>query len=229
MKEKKKYLEGTLEILRRSEKEKKKYFIKINNKRFVVYPNVFSPKYFKDTKFFAKEIKINKGDEFLEVGCGTGIISIFAALKGAKRVIAIDINPSAVKNTKENIKLHKLSNKIKALYGNVYNPLKNERFDVIFWNTPFAYTGNRKTTILERAVIDPNYQSTKKFIRGAKKHLKKDGKLIIGFSSTLGHLNYLKKILKDAGYFSKKLKSVNSKEVHPVKFEIIEARLKEKN
>ena len=49
MDEKKKYLEGTLKILNESRKEKRKYFVNINQKKFVVYPNVFSPKYFKDT------------------------------------------------------------------------------------------------------------------------------------------------------------------------------------
>ena len=226
MDEKKKYLEGTLKILNESRKEKRKYFVNINQKKFVVYPNVFSPKYFKDTEFFSKEIPVKKGDDFLEIGCGTGIVSIFAVLKGAKSCVSIDINDSAVENTKENVKLHKLSNKIKTLNGDVYSPLKDEKFDVIFWNTPFAYSESRNSDMLEMAVIDPYYISTRKFVNESKKYLKKNGKLIIGFSSTLGNLDQLKLILQDAGYSFKILKSVDSEEVHTVKFEIIEAKLK---
>ena len=97
---------------------------------------------------------------------------------------------------------------------------------MIFWNTPFAYSESRNSDMLEMAVIDPYYISTRKFVNESKKYLKKNGKLIIGFSSTLGNLDQLKLILQDAGYSFKILKSVDSEEVHPVKFEIIEAKLK---
>jgi|TARA_Y100000310_G_C20460126_1_gene704940 release factor glutamine methyltransferase len=225
MQEKKKYLEGTAQVLRESQKEKGNYKVKIMGKEFVVHPNVFSPKYYKDTEFFAKELPVNIGDELLEIGCGTGIVSIFAIWKGASRVTAIDINPAAIKNAKENVKIHKLENRIKIIKGDVFEPLKDEQFDAIFWNTPFGYTKTQELTDLEKAVFDPEYKSTKKFIGGAKKHLRKNGRLIIGFSSTLGHFGELKKLLKAAGYKYKILKQVDSEEVHPVKFEIIEAKL----
>lgn len=224
MEEKKKYLEGTLKILKDSEKEKSKYNFEVLGREFIIYPNVFSPKYFKDTEFFAKEIPVNRGDEVLEIGCGTGIVSIFASLKGANKVVAIDINPSAVKNAKENIELHNLSDKIEVREGSVYSPLKKgEKFDLIFWNTPFAYSETIKPTVLEKAVIDVDYKFTKEFISKAKIYLKDNGRLIIGFSTTLGHFDELEKILEKEGYNVKILKSVDSEEVHPVKFEIIEA------
>ena len=96
-----KYIEGTKKVLEDNKKDSSAYIINILNKKFLVLPNVFSPKYFNDTKIFASNIKINPGEDFLEIGPGTGVISIFAALNGAKSVTAIDINPQAVKNTKE--------------------------------------------------------------------------------------------------------------------------------
>ncbi len=65
---------------------------------------IFFPKYFNDTEIFAQNLPVKKNDEMLEIGSGTGVISIFAGIKGAKRVLAIDINPDALKNTEENIK-----------------------------------------------------------------------------------------------------------------------------
>jgi len=50
-----------------------------------------------------------KGKTLLDVGCGSGILSIFAAKKGAKRVLGIDIDPLAVEETEENSKLNKVS------------------------------------------------------------------------------------------------------------------------
>ncbi|MBI1935988.1 methyltransferase [Candidatus Woesearchaeota archaeon] len=226
MKEKKKYLEGTGKILRESMKEKVKYKVVILGKEFVVYPNVFSPKYFKDTEFFAKCLPIKKGDEFLEIGCGTGIISVFASAKGASTITAIDINPAAIKNTKENIRLHNIKNNFKVLKGDIFKPLKDHKFTVIFWNTPFGFTTKNNLTVLEKAVFDENYKSTRDFIKQAWKYLKKNGRLVIGFSSTLGHLTELRKILIENGYTIKILKQTLSKEAYNVKFELIEARLK---
>jgi len=220
-----KYLKGTQQIIDESTRENKPYRVKVMGKEFVVRPNVFSPKYFFDTEFFAKSIKINKGDEFLEIGPGTGIISALVALRGAKRVVAIDVNPHAVKNTKANAKLHKVDRRVKVLKGDVYSPLKTkDKFDVIFWNTPFGYVKDDKISILEKAVFDPQYKSTKKFIKGARKHLKKNGRLLVGFSTTLGHFSILKELLKQSKFKIKLLKEIKSKEVHPVKFQLYEAK-----
>ena len=58
-----------------------------------------------------------KGKSVLDVGCGSGILSIFAAKRGAKRVTAVDIDPLAVEETKENADLNKVSDKLEVLRG----------------------------------------------------------------------------------------------------------------
>ncbi len=50
----------------------------------------------------ALEEHIAPGDGVLDVGSGSGILSIAAALLGAKRIDAIDIDPAAARATKEN-------------------------------------------------------------------------------------------------------------------------------
>ena len=214
-------------LLDKNATEKRSYKVSILGKKFVVYPNVFSPKYFFDTEFFAKNIEIKKGDDFLEIGPGTGVISVLVALGGARRVVAVDINPNAVKNTKANAKLHKVEKKIEVYRGDVYSPLKKkDRFNVIFWNTPFGYVEGKKISFLEQAVFDPKYKSTKKFIRGARQHFKTNGYLLIGFSTTLGHFSILKKLLHDEGFTVGLLKEIKSIETHPVKFQLYKAVLK---
>jgi len=50
----------------------------------------------------------------LDVGCGTGILAMAAALWGAKRVSAIDNDPQAVKVTLENLRLNRLDKRVTA-------------------------------------------------------------------------------------------------------------------
>jgi|APSaa5957512576_1039674.scaffolds.fasta_scaffold35466_1 release factor glutamine methyltransferase len=223
----KEYIEGTAKVLHESEKENEKYEVEILGRKFIVYPNVFSPKYFFDTEFFAKELPVQKDADFLEIGPGTGAISVFAIINGAKHVTAIDINPAAVENTKENAKLNDVENKITVLQGDIYSPLsEDDKFDTIFWNTPFGYIEG-EVTVLEKAVFDPEYKSTRKFIFEAKNHLKKHGRLLIGFSTTLGKFEIIEEFLNQAGFKVKCLAKTESVETHPVLFELFEAVLSE--
>jgi len=58
--------------------------------------------------------------EVLDVGCGSGILSIAALLLGASHVTALDIDPLAIKITRENMALNRISpEKYKAEQGNL--------------------------------------------------------------------------------------------------------------
>ena len=71
--------------------------------KLIVAPGVFHPGFFFSTRYVLEFLNKENlaGQRFLEVGCGSGIISILAAQKGAD-VTAIDINRKAVANTIEN-------------------------------------------------------------------------------------------------------------------------------
>lgn len=218
------YLDGTNEILRQSKKESQPYDVTVLGRKFHVFPNVFSPKYFYDTEIFAQHLPVTKGEALLEIGPGTGAVSITAAFRGAKKVVAIDINPDAVANTNENIKRHHLESTVEVRQGDVYDALKdNEKFDTIFWNTPFGLI-DEDVPNLEKAVFDKGYKSTERFIKEGPQHLNPGGHLLIGFSTTLGKLDLINKFCKEAGLNLKLIYEEESKEVYPVKFEIFEAQ-----
>lgn len=218
------YVEGTRKVLEDSKQEKEPYTTIVAGEEFIVLPNVFSPKYFNDTELFALNLPIKEGDEMLEIGPGTGVISIMAAKKGAKRVVAIDINPDAVKNTELNIEKHNVRDRVEVRHGNLYEPLREgEVFDVIFWNTPFGLVEEKDIPALEKAVYDPGYKATERFIKEVKAHLKPDGRVLIGFSSTLGRTDLLEQFAQDVGLRLRLLFEAESQETHSVKFEIFEA------
>lgn len=59
------------------------------------------------------------GDSVLDVGCGSGILSIGAALLGSRDILAIDIDPVAVDVTVENAELNGVSDLIRAEVGDL--------------------------------------------------------------------------------------------------------------
>jgi ribosomal protein L11 methyltransferase len=67
----------------------------------------------------ALEKYINPKDLVIDIGCGSGILSLVAAKLGAREVVAVDIDPLAVQITDENIGLNQLDNTITVYEGNL--------------------------------------------------------------------------------------------------------------
>ncbi len=61
----------------------------------------------------------NAGDKVLDVGCGSGILSIAAALLGAEDVLGVDIDPIAVEVAAENLELNKVTDVARAQFGDL--------------------------------------------------------------------------------------------------------------
>ena len=73
-----------------------------------------------------------KGLSILDVGTGSGILSIIAAKLGAKEVWGIDIDGVAVENARENVELNHVSDLVKIKKGSIGNLQK--KFDVVVAN-----------------------------------------------------------------------------------------------
>jgi len=73
----------------------------------------------------------------LELGCGTGLISIIAAKSGAD-VTAIDLSIKAI----ENVKLNTLTQgvKIRIIHSDLFDSIERKTFDWIVINPPY-YAG----------------------------------------------------------------------------------------
>ena len=62
---------------------------------------------------------LRPGDRVIDVGTGSGILAIGAALAGAQDVLAIDIDPDAVRVARQNIENNRLSDQIQVREGNL--------------------------------------------------------------------------------------------------------------
>jgi D-alanine-D-alanine ligase len=89
-------------------------------------------------------LDIQPEEHVMELGCGTGILSIAAAKLGAKRVVAIDIDTKALEATIHNACLNSVERQIETRFGSWYEttgrgasaPGKRERYDAIIATPP---------------------------------------------------------------------------------------------
>lgn len=177
---------------------------------FVVRPTVFNPNDFISSKVFASYINTLDltGKNILDMGAGSGIVSIFAASKGAN-CTACDINPQAVHCITENAANNNFSSRIKAYESDLFDFLnipysagENEKpellFDIIFFNPP--YFKGIPANNFERAfkggtdlgIID-------KFLLEAVSHLSPNGKLCLLVSTDVDLDDFYTR-LKNFGY-----------------------------
>jgi len=81
----------------------------------------------------AIEKYIKSEDTLIDIGCGSGILSIAGAILGAKKVIAVDLDKLAVKISKENVELNNYKDIIEIRHGNLTDVI-TEKADIIVAN-----------------------------------------------------------------------------------------------
>lgn len=103
---------------------------------FKVIEGVLIPR--QDTEISVEKIlniiENNQINNMLEIGCGTGIVSISVDLESSVDVTAVDISEKALENTR--INKEKLNSKIKIINSDLFSNI-NEKFDLIYSNPPY--------------------------------------------------------------------------------------------
>lgn len=104
--------------------------------KVMVMPDVFPPHYTLSTKILLDYIKqLDLKDKMLlELGCGSGIVALYAAKKGAQ-VTASDINPSALEALKDASVKNNL--KLDIINSDLFNAITYPSFDYIIINPPY--------------------------------------------------------------------------------------------
>ena len=137
-----------------------------------VLPTVFHPKYFGSSAMLARFIGSLelKGKRLLDVGCGSGIISLCAARAGAC-VTAADINPAAVECASINAERARLP--IVVRWSDLFSDIP-ETFDVIAWNPPF-FRGTPQNTAQAAFFGGESYEVIARFTAEVRGHLNPGG------------------------------------------------------
>lgn len=142
------------------------------------------------------------------MGCGSGVVSVFAASKGAK-CLAVDVNPASVKATKENADQNGFKDKIKAVQSNLFkNISEDEKFDVIFFNPPY-YEKEPRTDFEKAFFTGTGFKVIKDFLEQAKYHFSPGGFIYFITSSDL-KIDVFSDIVRAGGFEFKIEKKVNT-------------------
>ncbi|MCR2820449.1 50S ribosomal protein L11 methyltransferase [Lederbergia panacisoli] len=81
----------------------------------------------------ALERTVQKGSNVIDVGTGSGVLSIAAALLGAKKVLALDLDEVAIESAKQNIELNHVSDMIDVQQGNLLEGIETQS-DIVVAN-----------------------------------------------------------------------------------------------
>jgi ribosomal protein L11 methyltransferase len=128
----------------------------------------------------ALERIVNTGDEVIDVGTGSGVLSIAAALLGAKQIQAFDLDEVAVKTARINIKLNKVNQKVDVSQNNLLDNVVENSADVVVANI-LAEVILRFTNDVARVVRPEGYFIASGIIQ-KKKDQVIDALISVGFS-----------------------------------------------
>lgn len=82
----------------------------------------------------AIERTVKPGDQVIDVGTGSGVLSIAAAMLGAQHIRAFDLDEVAVRSARLNIKLNKVNEMVTVSQNNLLDGVEENSADVIVAN-----------------------------------------------------------------------------------------------
>jgi release factor glutamine methyltransferase len=147
--------------------------VTLQGKRLVIFPGVYKPL---ENEQACSEY-CREGDRVLDLGCGSGVASVFCAPK-AREVVAVDISLPAVRNTEENCRLHGLKN-VKVMQSDMFTRVEG-KFDTILANPPYIED--------DFAAEDQQFATSRKYVPAlfarVRDHLADNGRLVIQFPAS---------------------------------------------
>lgn len=144
------------------------------------HPDVYPPS--EDSILLIGCLDVREGERVLEVGCGSGIVSVHCAKNGCD-VTSVDINPIAVELTRGNFYRNGLRGKV--MESDVYSSVDG-RFDTIVFNLPYLPTDDDIGLISKAWDGGPDGMGPlPELLRGSADHLLPGGRVVIVVSSLM--------------------------------------------
>jgi len=174
-------------------------FVFFKETKLFVLPEVYPPS--DDSFLLAKNVKVKEKASVLDLGTGSGIQGINAAMQDAEKVVSTDINENALLNAQKNAKALGFEKVFEFRKGNLFDCLKKEeRFDVIVFNPPYVISEEKKYADLDGGIKGRNILD--EFLKSFAVHLEKDGKCFF-LQSSLNGEEESTELLEEQGFETK--------------------------
>ncbi len=134
-----------------------------------------------DTYLLIECIELRSGQRVLEMGCGSGLVSLHCARVGAI-VVAIDVNQKAVDCTLANLQRNRLRAQVHR--SDLFSDVEG-RFDTILFNPPYLVGAGEGDLERSWAGGKDGVQILGRFLREAPDHLASGGHLIVLLSTMM--------------------------------------------
>ena len=162
-----------------------------------VHPGVYPPG--EDTYILQDAIEASPKDVVLDMGCGSGYISL-NLLDVVKRVVSVDLQYHAVVNTYENLKRHQAFHKVSVLQSDLFDAISPSfKFSVIAFNPPYLPADNDRTS-MDPALVggELGIEVSERFIDQVSNYLASEGRVYL-VASSLADVGLLKEAMESEG------------------------------
>jgi len=109
------------------------------------------------TQMLLSASKVKPGSKVLDVGCGYGLIGLFASIQGAGWVDLVDYDLLAISSCKETLSINRIMNTT-VLAGDLLGSVGSNKYDLILSNPPF-HAGQAVDFQITEAMIRQSYQA----------------------------------------------------------------------
>ncbi len=114
-----------------------------------------------------------EGKQVLELGTGTGVLALLMAKRGARSVVATDLEPRAVACARENAQRLGLADRVTVVEADLFPP--GAMADLILFNPPWI--PERPRSPIDRAIYDERGATLERFFAEAGAHLNPGGEV----------------------------------------------------
>jgi tRNA1Val (adenine37-N6)-methyltransferase len=176
-------------------------------KQFIVHHTYSTMKVGTDAVLLGTLSDIPEKGKILEVGTGTGVISLILAQRSKAQITAIDIHQASVWEARANFKESPWTERLKALmisyqlYAAQGNPI---RYDLIISNPPF-FENDLKSTDINRNIARHNdHLSYRDFLLASRYFISEIGQLCLILPVTEAEI-FIKEAKNSEFYLQKKI------------------------
>jgi ribosomal protein L11 methyltransferase len=100
------------------------------------------------------ERETRPGDRILDVGCGSGILSVVAVKMGAASALGLEIDPVAARAGEENVRINGIEDKVQIVQGTLPSPLAEAQgFDIVAANISAKVVTNLAPHLIDTVAI----------------------------------------------------------------------------